>query len=262
MTILNTEKLQRLDAATKGFSLVELSVSVAIIACLLAAVLKGQNLVADAKLQAIVSEITASQVAVNSFYAKYGQYPGDLAASTDNHGVAIQEWGTNTSYGDNNSKIEFINTSAVYEGYRLWQHLYFAGMLPTPYAGTKTTTAAVLGTDVPLSKSGGGYLFDYSSSTTLYDQTTANAYGLSSQNVMVLGTPLATTASPIKVSGILTPTQAMGIDTKMDDGVPGTGSVMGEEGVGATAGTCSSSTVYNITSVGRNCIMVFSAGNN
>jgi len=247
---------------------VELSVSIAIIAFLLAAALKGQNLVVDAKLQAIISEITSSQVAVNSFYAKYGQYPGDFAASTDNHGVTIKEWGATDAYsrtiayGDNNSKIEFKNTSGVYEGYILWQHLYLAGMAATPYAGVQTTSAAVPGTDVQISKSGGGYLFDYSNSSSAYNKSTANAYGISGQNIMLLGAPLRTTASPVQVGGILIPTQAMGIDTKMDDGLPTTGNVVAAEGVGATDATCVSGAVYKITATGRNCIMAFGLANN
>jgi hypothetical protein len=196
---------------------------------------------------------------VNSFYAKYVSYPGDFAVASGTTG----EWGSGTSYGDGNGRIEFVNTAttAVYEGYRLWQHLSLAGMLSNPYVGTQTTAAAVLGTDVPQAKiGGGGYLFDFSTSTTAYNGTTAGAYGFASRNVMLLGAPLDTPTAPVQVGGVLTPDQAMGVDTKMDDGVPTTGNVLGASGV--SAGTCISGAVYSLVTTDTNCIMVFATGIN
>lgn len=247
---------KQLSNKLHGFSLTELSIVIVIIALLLSAILKGQNLINDAKLQSIVSEVSNNQVAVNSFYAKYSKYPGDF-------NEAVSYWGATTKDGDNNGHIEFKNSAGtpVYEGYRLWQHLSYAGMVSSPYLGTATTGAATLGTDVPISKSGGGYLFDYSSSSSAYDKITAGAYGMLAKNIMLLGLPLATTSSPIKANGILTPTQAMGIDTKIDDGVPTSGSVMGADGNGSTAGNCVSAAIYNIALAGKDCMMIFKVAN-
>lgn len=240
----------------KAFTLTELSIVLVIIALLMAAILKGQNLINEAKLQSVVTEVANLQVAANSFYAKYNKHPGDFDE-------AVAYWGATTANGDNNGKIEFKNTAGtpVYEGYRLWQHLSYAGMVENPYLGTATTGAAALITDVPDSSSGGGYLFDHSSSATAYNGATAGAYGMLGKNIMVLGKPLATTVSPILASGILTPSQAMGLDTKMDDGVPTSGSVRGADGNGATAGNCVTSNLYKLTVTGRDCIMIFRAAN-
>jgi prepilin-type N-terminal cleavage/methylation domain-containing protein len=251
--LISSKKILKMQ---HGFSLTELSIVIVIIALLLSAILKGQNLINEAKLQAIISEVSNNQVAVNSFYAKYTKYPGDFNA-------AVAYWGDITENGDNNGRIEFKNNEGtpVYEGYRLWQHLAYAGMVGSPYLGTATTSAATMGTDVPLSKSGGGYLFDYSSSGSAYDKTTAGAYGMLARNIILLGLPLATTSSPIKANGVLTPNQAMGIDEKIDDGVPTTGSVMAADGNGSTTGNCVSATVYNISLAGKDCMMIFKVAN-
>lgn len=241
-----------------GFSLTELSVVVVIIAILLAGILKGQNLINEAKLQAIVSEVSSHKVAVNSFYAKYAKYPGDF-------NEAVAYWGATTANGDNNGYIEFKNTvvTPVYEGYRLWQHLSYAGMVNSPYLGTATTSIPALGTDVPLSKSGGGYLFDYSSSGTTYNGVIGGAYGMDLKNVMILGIPIATVASPVKVNGVLTATQAMSLDTKMDDGLASSGNVEGSKGVGSASPSCYYATDgrYRISLSGADCIMIFNVSN-
>lgn len=240
----------------KGFSLTELSVVLVIIALLLAAVLKGQTLVEEAKMQAIVSEVAKQKVAIISFYNKYDDYPGDFAE-------AVLHWGgATTKDGDDDGKIEFVNTlgTPVYEGYRAWQHLAYAKMTDTPYVGTATTSAAVPATDIPASRlSNSGYFLDYSSSATNYDHATSGAYGFLNKNVMVLGIPVATSASPVLVNGILTPSQAMNIDSKMDDGVPTTGNVRGADGNASTAGDCQASNIYALTLTDKDCIMVFRA---
>ncbi len=254
MPIWNKKELQGFVVKNNGFTLVEMSIVILVISLLLAAITKGQSLIDEAKLQSIVAEVSQNKVAINSFYAKYNQYPGDYSDAAATWGGAY------TASGDNNGQIEFKNTagSPVYEGYRAWAHLYFSGMLETPYTGTTTTGAAVPNADIPASKAGGGYLLDYSSSPTGYDHLTANAYGFSAKNVMLLGTAAATTVSPLLVNGVLTPSQAMGVDAKMDDGAPTTGNVRGADGNASTAGNCIS-TIYKVSLTGKDCIMVFRA---
>ena len=237
-----------------AFSLTELAVVIVIIALILSAVMKGQNLITESKLQAIVSEVSKHKVSITSFYNKYDQYPGDFSEAVDN-------WGATTADGDNNGYVEFKNTAGtpVYEGFRAWQHLNYAGMTDSPYLGTATTSAAVTVTDVPASRIGGGFLLDYSSSATAYDHITSGAYGFLAKNVMILGVPAATSASPLLAGGTMTPSQAMDIDGKMDDGAPTTGSVRGADGNASTAGNCQASLVYKLTLTGKDCILIFKA---
>ena len=54
----------------------------------------------------------------------------------------------------------------------------------------------------------------------------------------------------------MTPNQAFRIDQKLDDGVPGGGSVRAFGGVGVAAGNCGSATatgIYNEKDAGKDC---------
>ncbi len=233
---------------TSGFSLTEMAVSISVIAMIMAGVLEGRNLIEDAKERSIINETSKYKVAVSSFYAKYDKYPGDFDE-------AVAFWGAGTnSNGDNNGKMEFKNGSAVYEGYRAWQHLSYAKMIDAVFVGTQTTSAATLDSDVPKSRSGGGYFFDYS------------VFNMTEFNALVLGKPVATSATPILVQGIFTPSEGFNIDAKADDGVPTTGSIRGQDGNGSTAGTCvndltsngaTSDDIYKISVSGKDCTLAF-----
>lgn len=225
-----------------GFSLTEVSIVLVIISLIIAASLQGQHLIKSAKVRAISSESTTYKVAINNFIAKYDQYPGDFSE-------AVARWGAGTANGDNNGQIEFVNTDTtpVYEGYRAWQHLGLSKMLSSDFAGTKTTAVAVLETDVPKSKSRGGYLLDY------------GVFALSDYNVLVLGKPVATTTSPILVDGILSPEEAFAVDSKLDDGDPNNGSVRGKIGNGSSGQACilSGTLQYNQEVGGLDCTLGF-----
>lgn len=225
-----------------GFSLVELSVSLVIISFLIAGVMQGRNLVENAKLRAIIAETSSHKVSVNSFLAKYEEFPGDFTES-------VAYWGATTADGDGDGKIDFVNTlgTPTYEGYRAWQHLYYAGMINGEYVGTETTDAAEISTDIPPSKAGGGFFIEY------------GVFGMTDNNILVLGMPKATAAAPILVNGVLKPKQAYEIDSKIDDGEPSEGSVHALDGDDATAETCvvAATSIYNLQSSGKDCTMGF-----
>lgn len=242
-----------------AFTLVEMSVVIMIIALLTAAILKGQSLIYEAKLRAVATEVSNIQTASNSFFAKYSSYPGDLNQAT---GFFYKVTTAATANGDGDGQIEFVNGSTVYEGYRAWQHMTLAGMVDAKYAGTATTGAATVNTDVPGSNiANAGYFFDYSSVNTAFNGSTAGAYGFSLKNIVILGKAAATSASPLKVTSALKASDAMAVDSKMDDGVPTTGSVRGADGLGATAGDCVTSAKYKILATSFACVMIFKASN-
>lgn len=226
----------------RGFSLVEISVVLVIIALIASAATVGVNMIEAAKIRAIVSEFGKYTVAINSFSAKHEQFPGDFSEAEDNWGAS------NTDNGNNDGHIQFENSDGVHEGYLAWQHLSFEKMLNATYPGTRGDGIAVVGTDVPLSTSKGGYFLDYA------------AFGFSEANVLILGKAANSTAGVV-VAGVLTPSQALEVDVKMDDGEPKTGTVRGADGSGATAENCinlngngaGSDDFYNIALKGADC---------
>lgn len=239
----------------KGFSMTELSVVIVVMALILASVITGSTLIERARIRAIISEVTNFKLAVNSFNAKYDSYPGDF-------NEASEYWNGSTD-GNADGNIQFVNASNNYEGYIAWQSLSYAKMLNNPYVGTRTDGVAQLAIDIPESKTGGGYFFEY------------GTHGFSNRNLLVLGTPIdinvADTA--LTVDGILTPNQAFEVDSKMDDGSPISGNIRGQEGTNSVAESCvnvdpdnnlatTDDDIYDLSQEGTNCSVGFVAISN
>ena len=60
-----------------GFTLVELAIVMVIIGLLLAAVLKGSEMIANAKVKSAISQINSYSSGTYSYLDRYGYYPGD-----------------------------------------------------------------------------------------------------------------------------------------------------------------------------------------
>jgi len=63
--------------SNKGFTLVELAIVLVIIGIILGAVLKGQELINNAKIKRLYNQYREVLAAVYTYYDKYGKYPGD-----------------------------------------------------------------------------------------------------------------------------------------------------------------------------------------
>jgi len=67
----------RLRNNQKGFTLVEIAIVMVIIGLLIGGILKGQEMINNAKVKRVVKQADEMRAAVMTFYDKYGQYPGD-----------------------------------------------------------------------------------------------------------------------------------------------------------------------------------------
>lgn len=111
-----------------GFTLVELAIVLMIIGIMLGIVLKGQDLINNAKVKRLYSQQREIFAAVYSYYDKYGKFPGD-----DN--TANARW-TSSVNGNNNGLIDnnFVyNCTGVEapgeESCNLWSQLRLAGII-------------------------------------------------------------------------------------------------------------------------------------
>ncbi len=68
----------------KGFTLVEMAIVLIVIGIILGMVFKGRQLIDGAKVKSLEANYTKIQAAVNTFYDRYGFYPGDGCVSTPN----------------------------------------------------------------------------------------------------------------------------------------------------------------------------------
>ncbi len=233
----------------KGISMVELAIVLVIIGLLFAAVAEGVNIRKSSELTSFLSDISGFQVGIEGFDLKYRDLPGDM-------GDAFTYWddgangvcGISTECnGDANGNIDLSTTSGTdNEAYRAWQHLVLGGFLEGGYTGVATTAnyQADIGINVPASRRDKvGYALYYN-----------NTGGGSSRNEIKLG---AFKSSNVNNNSAVTPAEALALDKKSDDGVPGTGIIKAADAADATATNCVNSSAYNTTITITSCIMAF-----
>lgn len=229
----------------KGFSLVELSIVLVILGLLTGGILAGQNLIRASELRSVVSELRNFQSATMTFRDKYFALPGDMRNATDFWGVlagdglnaACQDTaatGADTCNGNGDGVI-YTSVVGFDERLRVWQHLANAGLIEGSYTG-KTDGASgsieqVAGENSPRSKMGQGF----------WDMLT---HSVPSTDPSHFESPTALVAHLRHDDGTnqakapLIPEELWNIDTKLDDGRPGSGSVKTHKNSSAAAPDC------------------------
>jgi len=243
---MNTSRISSIKRSSKqeAFSLIELSIVILIIGLLISGILGGYQLIKAATLRAIMTEARGYAVMSSAFYAKYNTLPGDYP---DTLGITpLATAVATTDKGNGNGIIEYVNASSNAEGLVAIKHLIqdggldasafstytHAAAVPT-YAAAATVPALVVGTILPRGKAkNSGWFFDnYLSTTAGADNKTINMAILSGGGAVSAAVtastalPYASAWSATPVTPVLVPQDAKSIDTKMDDGKPGTGSI-------------------------------------
>jgi prepilin-type N-terminal cleavage/methylation domain-containing protein len=110
----------------KGFTLVELAIVLVIIGILLGGIIKGQELIKNAKYKRLYSTYREVIAGTYTYYDRYGKYPGD-----DN--TVVARWGTGAN-GNGDGYID--ETVAIWcaggtagENCLAWQDMRLAGIL-------------------------------------------------------------------------------------------------------------------------------------
>lgn len=126
----------------KGFTLVELAIVLVIIGLILGAVLKGQELINNAKLKRAYNQQREVAAAVYTYFDRYALYPGD-----DN--TAASRW-TGVTNGDNNGIIAGLTfacaAAATTETCQVWRHLRNTNLITGSTASAQNTNNAYGGT--------------------------------------------------------------------------------------------------------------------
>jgi prepilin-type N-terminal cleavage/methylation domain-containing protein len=118
----------------QGLTLVEIAVVLAIIGLLIGSVLKGQQMITNAKVAKVESDFKGISAAILAYQDRYGVLPGDdPAASTRFPG----NWAA-ADNGNGNGAIggAWNGTNNAQESRKIWKHLRGAGFLKGPVDDT------------------------------------------------------------------------------------------------------------------------------
>jgi prepilin-type N-terminal cleavage/methylation domain-containing protein len=216
-----------------GFTLVELSIVFVIVGLLIGGVIKGTELIENARVTSISAQIKTYQSAVTSFRDTYGALPGDMRDATQringcNAANNCTNGGGNQIIGgpDRYNQV-ILNMPEDNETVLFWKHLLLAdlisGVAPDAFSNFSSCAANVcniqLGVTHPKTPFGGGF-YVVSAAGNRNPNTTAPYL---TPGVYFLAANMSTRTANIVsfiTKHVFSPKQAQGIDTKMDDGVP------------------------------------------
>jgi prepilin-type N-terminal cleavage/methylation domain-containing protein len=119
-----------------GFSLIELAIVLVIAGLLLAGVMRGQELIANAKVKSLASDFRNIPTYFYAYQDRFRALPGDDHAAVAHLGGTI----ANTTGQQQNGLVQgaWNSDAATDESYLVWQHLRLAGLA----AGATDTTSA------------------------------------------------------------------------------------------------------------------------
>ena len=246
-----------------AFSLVELSIVLVILGLLTGGILAGQSLIRAAELRSVTTQFQRYVTAAQSFRDKYFAYPGDFnnaqafwgAQGTNCSGTVTTLTTTGTCNGNGNGTIDnAAAASSNGERFQFWRQLALAGLIEGNYSGI----------------SGGGGAADTNSANAPVGRIASTLWGVGSYitsgnatyfdgNVNTAYSIGALMSGSGPNNPILKPEEAWNIDTKMDDGKPATGKVIGNMwNVCSTAASSSDTTAqYKLSDSGLDCILDF-----
>ena len=123
----------------QGFTLVEIAIVLVIIGLLIGGVLKGQEMITNAKVSKVENDFKGITAAILAYQDRYGVLPGDdPGASTRFPGT----W-TAADNGNGNGIVGVAGPAAAWntqnnalENRKIWKHLRGAGFLKGPVDGT------------------------------------------------------------------------------------------------------------------------------
>jgi len=177
----------------QGFTLVEIAIVLVIIGLLLGGILKGQEMITQAKIKNVIADMSGVSAAMYGYQDRYRALPGD--------DVKADRW-TGATKGDGNGVIVGKWTEAAQESTYFWDHLRRAGFV-SGSSGAENPFNAVSGKMGVQTGDGAA--------------TPVGVLGEAADSKMFAGLIMCSGNLPDKI--------AISVDAQMDDGVGNRGSV-------------------------------------
>ena len=176
----------------QGFTLVEIAIVLVIIGLLLGGILKGQEMITQAKIKNAISDYSGISAAYHGYNDRYRAIPGDDPNAATRWASAPAAQAGNGD-GQVTGKYNAATAAPELESRNFWDHLRRAGFV-----------------------AGSGYNQPFNAVTGMIGVQTGNSAG---------GVTLGGLNGLIICSANLPDKIAIAVDTQMDDGAPATGTV-------------------------------------
>ena len=212
-----------MHTSQKGFTLVEIAIVLVIIGLLLGGILKGQEMITQAKIKNVIADMSGVSAAMYGYQDRYRALPGDDKGAATRWSTAAATGGTT-----GNGVVEGAWTSGTLtlESMLFWEHLRRAGFV----SGS--------GADNPFNAVNGKMGVQTSDGTAPSSGTFAN--GILSDGG---ATPTVFT-SLVLCSGNLPDKIAISVDAQMDDGDGKKGNVRGMKQSAPNPATIAAASTY------------------
>ena len=213
----------------KGFSLVELSIVLIIIALLVTGVSSGGKLINQAKLKSISNDYNSYKTAYNTFYLTYDVLPGDMSEAN-----TLAFFGEVHSADTCTSDTYYAEDGVILgrtDGIMAFWHMKLAGLISGSYDGafTKSEEIGITVGQSSYDDNAGFNFFTLGRSCNMWGYSSDLIYAKANKIVLSFGA--AETASNATIpNSILKPQDAHRLDNKLDDGIPNSGKIMADHG--------------------------------
>lgn len=253
----------------KGFTLVELAIVMTIIGLLIGGILKGQELMLNARVTATIAQVRSYEAAATTFRDSFASIPGDMP----NASVRLPGCAANCDAGNGDSIVGASGWSGGWatqaaalggtatddETTLFWLHMLQADLISGVSSEGFSIAAPAWGITHPAARINGGFVAGYANGQNA--PPGGDTGSTNKPTGMVLALVNAPTAALSVNPGVqpLTSSKAAQIDRKMDDGRPTSGFVQAY-GVanscnGNPTGGSANSYVESITS--NDCGLIF-----
>jgi prepilin-type N-terminal cleavage/methylation domain-containing protein len=206
-----------------GFTLVEIAIVLVIIGLLLGGILKGQEMITQARIKNVINDFNGITAAYFSYQDRYRAIPGDDAGAPTRWTLGAAGTSATAGSGTVDGAWNAASASPEPETRLFWWNLRSAGFIPGPTAPADQASAQP---------------------TNAFGSLIGVANGTGAATLSLSGLIICSSGIPDKVS--------IAVDTQMDDQNAGTGSLRAIIGGSGTALAALATPPLNYVETGSN----------